>query len=99
MLSRRFPRPQRPGAGTSKRGDQLWDTAEVMGSVPEGATVTFRAYQVSTGSELVCTEKTLVWTSQPVALEAGPLQGGPAEGRQRQVHPRAEAGRHDHDVR
>lgn len=59
------------GAGTSKRGDQLWDTAEIRGSVPKGATVTFRAYQVPTGSELVCTEKTLVWTSQPVALEEG----------------------------
>ncbi|MGW9159313.1 hypothetical protein [Microbacterium sp. NPDC055665] len=59
------------GAGTSKRGDQLWDTAEIRGSVPKGATVTFRAYQVPTGSDLVCTEKTLVWTSQPVALEEG----------------------------
>ncbi|WP_047520619.1 hypothetical protein [Microbacterium sp. ZOR0019] len=65
------------GAGTSKRGDQLWDTAEVMGSVPEGATVTFRAYQVPTGSELICTEKTLVWTSQPVALAAGLYKSDP----------------------
>lgn len=65
------------GAGTSKRGDQLWDTAEIRGSVPEGATVTFRAYQVPTGSELVCTEKTLVWTSQPVTLEAGLYKSDP----------------------
>ncbi len=59
-----------------KSGEQVWDTALLEGAVPAGGTIEVHLYQWKNGADAVCTDKTLVWSSKPVALDGGMFPKG-----------------------
>lgn len=62
------------GTGTAAFGEELWDTAELTGYVPEGGSVEFEVYQTKKGMAPVCDADTLMTTLK--SAEGQPLAGG-----------------------
>lgn len=59
-----------PNLGAVEHGFETWDTAEITGYVPVGATIAFEAYLADSEAPL-CTADTLAWVSEPVDIAGG----------------------------
>jgi hypothetical protein len=62
------------GSGTAAFGEELWDTAQLTGYVPEGGSISFEVYQTEKGAMPVCDASTLLTTLN--SSDAQPLTGG-----------------------
>lgn len=55
-------------------GEELWDTAKLIGYVPEGGSIEFQVHHTKKGEVPVCTDANLLATLRPI--DAAPLEGG-----------------------